>query len=115
MYSGFGLTGVMPFATPEKGSGCREQTRRVSTETERSKAQNNWAPKSRDPWRVLACFRKSSLEVMVSASRRIVSYGNKLISGEQHRIVRLGSIPLDPSLPWDLLPNALAATPAPLP
>jgi hypothetical protein len=83
MYSGLGLIGVMPFATPENGSGCREQTSRVSTPAERSKAQNNWAPKSRDPWKDLACFRKSSLDRIVSASRRIASCQD--ISEEQHR------------------------------
>lgn len=73
MYFGLVSTGLKPFTVPVKGMACKEQTNRVSTATERSNAQNSWAPKSRDPCIVFDCFRKSSLETIVSTPCVIAS------------------------------------------
>lgn len=68
MYCGFAFDGVISLVVPEKGSGCSEHTSLASTATDRSVAQNNCAPKSRDPCIVFACDRKSSLDKKISAS-----------------------------------------------
>jgi hypothetical protein len=69
MYCGFGVTGVVfVVVVPVKDKACKEQTKRASTPAERRRAQNNWAPKSRDPFNPFACFIKSSLERIVSPS-----------------------------------------------
>jgi hypothetical protein len=54
MYCEGFLEGVMSLTVPENGSGWREQTSLASTAADRSKAQNSWAPKSREPCRILA-------------------------------------------------------------
>lgn len=67
-----GLFGPLVVA-PENGSGCKEQTNRASTATDRSKAQKSCAPKSRDPCSVSACFLKSSRDSITSALDSIAS------------------------------------------
>ena len=50
---------VVGFVVTINGRGCREQMSLVSTPADRNKAQNNWAPTSRDPSSSLAAARKS--------------------------------------------------------
>jgi hypothetical protein len=67
IYWGFGLDGVISLTVPEKGNGCSEHTSLASIATPRSKAQNSWAPKSREPCNILAWVRKSPLDRKTSA------------------------------------------------
>jgi hypothetical protein len=74
MYSPPFLDGVMSLTVPENGSACSEQTSLDSMAAERSNAQNNCAPKSREPCIILACDIKSSLDKNTSALDIIDSY-----------------------------------------
>lgn len=58
----------------ENGSGCKEQTSRASTATDRNRAQKSCAPKSRDPCSVSACLLKSSCDSITSALDSIASW-----------------------------------------
>jgi hypothetical protein len=64
----------MSFTVPENGNGCNEHTSLASTATDRNRAQNSWAPKSRDPSIVFAWVRKSPLDKKTSAFAMIDSY-----------------------------------------
>lgn len=63
-----GAGGAASLNLSRNDNGCSEQTSLASTPTDRNKAQNNWAPKSREPCIVRACLMKSSLERKTSAS-----------------------------------------------